>query len=79
MIDLTENFRYEKTSSGRYCIYSGQEYLGEMTREGLAYAVSQVPELLELLEELINPDELPDIDTYRYVRKKVDGIREGLK
>lgn len=79
MIDLSENWEYHRNVNEGYSIFSGREYLGEVKSEGLAWGISQLPELLELLEELIDPEKLPDIDTCRYVEKKIARVRGRLK
>lgn len=79
MRDLCENWEYHHNVDEGYSIFSGREYLGKVKSEGLAWGISQLPELLKLLEELIDPDKLPDIDTYRYVEKKVARVRVRLK
>lgn len=79
MRDLCENWKYHRNVDEGYSIFSGREYLGEVKSEGLAWGISQLPELLELLEELIDPDELPDVDTYSYVGKKIAQVRGSLQ
>ena len=46
MRDLCENWEYHRNVDEGYSIFSGREYLGKVKSEGLAWGISQLPELL---------------------------------
>ena len=65
-----------RDSRGMYCLYSMGEPIGEVRNEWLSRMISELPELIELLEELIDPDKEADVDTCNYVRKKLKYLKE---
>lgn len=77
MKNRMEKIECVSNSRGMYSLYSGQENLGEVRYEWQWRMICELPELIELLEELIDPDKDADVDTCNYVRKKLKKLKES--